>query len=221
MGKLAMGPRLCLYLAVMRERSDLPNGAKRRLSPMTAEEFLEWSKSQPVSKEKAARQKVWAETARLSELAQRDLVQDLNSVGANINAVSDLLERRDYPECLPILAKHLLLVDYAPIKEMVARAMATEEAEPYLDLLLEQYYADSRDRVRDGLAIALSFQYRALGLDRLCAFALDRSLGASRIFFLKGISRLGGPKALQVLQELSSDSEVKFEAIEVLKKVKA
>ncbi len=173
-----------------------------------------------------ARNPEWVETmtenrvireAGEAELAalERPIRDDLAAVGVNVGPWELVNTSTPYPEALPILVRHLERGGYPDrILEGLGRAMAVRAAAPWWPRLCELYLRASGPDERAGLASALAAAATESNYAQLVALVEDKSRGASRVFLLSAIERIGGDSARPVLEAAVKDDALRVEASE-------
>lgn len=190
-------------------------------------EYLAELKARGVWEKKELREAAAAEWDRLvrEELAQDEapMVQDLRSVGVNVNSVWDMVNRKEsFPSAMPVLRKHLEL-DYPPkVREGIARAMSEDAARPYWSDLVRLYKREAVSPVKDALAVALCGAVGPDQFDDLIALSLDPANGASRVILIWALERrVPAAQAEPILEVLAADPVTKLQAKASLKVVRA
>jgi hypothetical protein len=184
-----------------------------RRKALTAREFIDqrpFGPMDPAVRANLARQ---ADERRARELeyarAEEPVVADLRSVGYEVGSVWDLVNiKDDYPDALPVLARHLVKPYPPVIKDGLARALAVGRALFAWDLLRDQYLSEPDRSVKDGLATALSAMVDRAHLAELLGLLRDRRHGPSRILLLRGVQRLRDPRGAAAIEELADDPDL-------------
>lgn len=174
------------------------------------------------AKERQLRQ-IEAEVAR----AEAPVVRDLRAAGVDVESVWDLVNTADpYPVAIPVLLEHLER-DYPPIvTEGIARALAVREARPAWDAIARRFRQESRERAKDGLAVALAAIAVDNNIEELKGLILDPLQGPSRGLLL---GALGGRRLrnsqdflakLLTVPELAKEAKAMLDRLKRLKRSK-
>lgn len=149
--------------------------------------------------------------------AEKPLLQSLHVVGVRVESVWDLVNSRaSYLSALPVLIDHLAKPYPTPIREGIARALATPEASFGWRALVDLFRSEIEQRVKDGLAVALSATVKDDTVDELIALAQDDTHGPSRLLLLNGLKRSGTQQARRALLSFTSDPVLSQEARRIL-----
>jgi hypothetical protein len=194
-----------------------------RRKAITAREFIDqrpFGPPDPAVRAKLARQ---AAERRARELeyahAAEPLIADLRSVGYDVSSVWDLVNiKDDYPEALPVLARHLVKPYPPVIKDGIARALAVGRALFAWELLHDLYLSEPDRSVKDGLATALSAMVDRTHLPELLGLLRDRRHGPSRILLLRGAQRLRDPSGAATIEELADDPDLQKQIAIILRR---
>lgn len=190
-------------------------------------EYLAELKARGVWEKKELREAAAAEWDRLvrEELARDEatVVQDLRSVGVNVNSVWDMVNRKEsFPSAVPVLRKHLELSYPPKVREGIARAMSESAARPYWNDLVRLYKRESEGPVKDALAVALCGAAGPEQFDDLIALSLDPANGTSRVVLIWTLERrVPAAQAEPILEILEADPVTKLQAKTSLKVVRA
>src|SRR5581483_3974753 len=151
--------------------------------------------------------------------AEQPIVADLNRAGVSVSSVWDLVNTSDpYPAALPVLLSHLERGGYPDrVMESLGRALAVKVSVAWWDRLKALYLAARSPGEEDGTAVALAACATKDQLDDLIGFLSMEQRGASRIYFIRPIKRLGGERATQILQALEQDATFGREATAALR----
>jgi hypothetical protein len=184
-----------------------------RRKALTAREFIEQRPFGPPDPAVRANLARHAAERRARELefarAEEPLVADLRAVGYDVGSVWDLVNiNDDYPEALPVLARHLVRPYPPVIKDGIARALAVGRALFAWDLLHDQYLSEPDRSVKDGLATALAAMVDRAHLAELLGLLSDRRHGLSRVLLLRGVQRLRDPRGAAAIEELADDPDL-------------
>lgn len=161
------------------------------------------------------------------------LLVDLRKAGIDIDSVWDLVQtKNDYKDAVPVLMEHITRPYYTRIQEGIARALATEEAYPYWNTLMDMYRTTPaepeflpeeldlpRGNLKIGLALALSSLATVRDFDDVVSVLLNPDMGPSRIDFVFSVARSGHPETLDVLNGLVGDPYLGKEVVRYLKKL--
>jgi hypothetical protein len=133
-----------------------------------------------------------AAQAEQRRLAVQPVLDDLRSLGVEIGSLWDLYKQPEvHDEAMPVLLSHLQR-DYSErTLDDVGNALPSKPAAKWWDDLADLYITTASEAVRDRLAAALSACARQKHYQDLLGFVADRSLGASRVYFLRPINRIG------------------------------
>jgi hypothetical protein len=147
--------------------------------------------------------------------AEAPLLRDLAKIGIEVGSVYDLVnDIVTYDEAIPLLLDHLRRNYPDAIREGIARAlgMPATRALGWRILVDEYRRTESRNnRVKDGLAVALSGASDDSVLQELIELAKDKSHGDSRLLLLSGIKRSRRPAAEQAISNLAHDPQLSKE----------
>jgi hypothetical protein len=177
---------------------------------ITVGEFMrELERNPEFARRKAEREKELNEQEAQSRRDQAPLLKDLAGVGVRVESVWDLVNTSaSYTSALPVLLDHLGRSYPVGIREGIARALAVRATRPIgWRVLVEEFRRTdaSDERVKDGLAVALSGASDDSVLTELIDLAKDKRHGDSRILLLGGIKRSRCPEAKEAISELASD----------------
>lgn len=185
----------------------------RRDKEMTAEEFLRTLEADPEYVRRRAEQD--KELAKLTEFyrdAEAPLVRDLAKLGIEVGSVYDLVnDTVPYEKAIPLLLDHLRRKYPDAIREGIARALGISATRPLgWRVLVDEYYRteNENNRVKDGLAVALSGASDDSVIEDLIDLARDKHNGSSRVLLLLGIKRSKRPEAKQAIAELANDPQL-------------
>lgn len=154
--------------------------------------------------------------------AERPLVLDLQAAGIPADSAWDLHKHPEMGEAaFPILLAHLR-GDYPDrILEGIARAFTKEVTRRHWQELLDFYLAETRERVRDGLAATLSGAAARTHYADLVAILDNSGLGETRIYFLRPVNRIGNRMEVgsgrKVIEHYEHDPQLGTEAARILK----
>ncbi|NVB39791.1 hypothetical protein G6O69_18245 [Pseudenhygromyxa sp. WMMC2535] len=154
--------------------------------------------------------------------AQKPIIDDLHTVGVNVNRVWDLLNNETPPKVIPILIKHINKLYPPRILEAIARALATPSASTHWATLLEKFERTTEKEVKDGLAVALakiaSYDERFLG--EVIDLLKDEKHGTSRVLLLEALENSKYPRAREILLELRNFPSLQQEVERSLKRLR-
>jgi hypothetical protein len=188
-------------------------GAFKSRPSATVKEFLKQLEADPeYVRRKREKERELADREAQSRAAQTSLLDDLNAVGVKIRTVWDLVNTSaPYRGAIPVLLSHLPRPYPEGVREGIAKALAVKPTRALgWRILVEEYTKTSneQERVKDGLAVALSGASDSSVLTELIELARDRSHGSSRILLLLGIRRSRRPEATRAIEELANDPEL-------------
>jgi len=194
---------------------------KKPKGPMTAAELMKELEADPeyqaflAEQERQIRE---AEAAGREE--ERELSADLARVGVHAESAWDLVNSREpYTPAIPVLADHLQR-PYSPgTKEGIARALAIREAKSEWDLLTRLYREEQNERVKDGLAVAVSAASHQEVIEDVIALARDPQYGPSRLLLLRALERSKDPRAHETLRDLKDDPDLEKEIRVILRRL--
>lgn len=166
------------------------------------------------------------------KIEQAPLLAELQSLGLDIQSVSDLINTLEiYSTAIPTLLKHLVIPYSDVTKEAIARALARPEPEVQKawPLLVEEYRnapmgygikgpGDTKElrlASKDGLACALSVAVTDETLPELIAIAKDRNQGESRVLLLSALKSRCNKSLLakHAIDQLARDPQLEKEII--------
>jgi hypothetical protein len=155
-------------------------------------------------------------------LASQPVLDDLRSIGIDIDSVWDLYKVPDSrPRAIPVLLKHLRL-DYPDrVLQGIGQGLDDKSARPWWAdlraLLVETENPVARDRAACALATCANQQH----YDDLLALINDETLGESRIYFLRPANRIGNRispgQGRAVIESAALDPVLAKEATAILK----
>lgn len=159
---------------------------------------------------------------RVQELrrAEQPIVADLRQAGVDVESVWDLVNTAEpYPAALPVLLGHLERGGYPDrVMESLGRALAVGPAVALWDRLKLLYLASRNPGEEDGTAVALAACATEAQLDDLIDLLSVEERGASRIYFVRPILKLGGARGRRLVEGLRSDPVFSKEARALLKR---
>jgi HEAT repeat protein len=199
---------------------------KRRKGYMTLEEHDAQLKAEGKWDAFVERQRQQDEILQAAEAeyarAEAPVVQALRSAGAEISSVWDLVNsRQPYPTLVPILLAHLDVLYPAKVREGIARALVVREARAGWDKLVKSYLSSTDTEpngVKWALHMAIATAADASVVDTLIHLALNPKHGLNRLLFIQALARIEDPRALEALEELSSDPDLAREVTRIAKK---
>jgi len=198
-----------------------------RLSMMDRLQQLEnrWREllSRPRSKEEE--KLVLAEELRTETQKELiDLINELKKAGIVITSIWDLVNtKKKYPEAIDILLKYLPLAKNEKNKEGIVRALTVKEARGKASSLLIKEYENTpkeKENLRWVIGNAIATVMTSQDIDWLISTVTDKTNGGSRRQLVKALGTVKSQRAIDVLNGLLDDQEMKSTALEVLKKIK-
>jgi len=194
---------------------------RQRTKPITAAEAME-----ELAKDKDYQARLAEQERRLQAIEaagreeERELSADLARVGVHAESAWDLVNSREpYTPAIPVLAEHLQRPYSPATKEGIARALAIREAKSEWDLLARLYREEQNERVKDGLAVAVSAASHQEVIEDLIALARDPQYGPSRLLLLRALERSKDPRAHETLRELKDDPDLVKEIRVILRRL--
>lgn len=179
----------------------------------TAAEFIRSLEADPEYVRRRAEQD--EELAKLTAFyrdAEAPLVRDLAELGVEVGSVYDLVnDTVSYENAIPVLLDHLRREYPDAIREGIARALGIPAARLLgWRVLVDEYRRteNENNRVKDGLAVALSGASDDSVVQELIDLAKDKNNGDSRLLLLLGIKRSWRPEARQAIAELAHDPQL-------------
>lgn len=150
------------------------------------------------------------------------LLDDLAAVGVEVNSVWRLYTVPDaYPTVIPVLLSHVQRDYRDRVLEGIGIALAHKTARGWWSELKHLYLTAENPVVRDRLAAALSEVAVREHYDDLLGFIRDPRLGATRVYFLRDINRIGNRMAPGAgraeIESLADDPVLGREATAILK----
>ena len=143
---------------------------------------------------------------------QAPIMQDLHKVGIIETNLGDLMMRgKPYPMAIDTLLHHFLLPYSDQTRNILARCLAVPDAKFAWPVLRAEYLklpAISSPSAKDGIAVALSATATDMNFADVADLLRDRSQGPTRIYLLKYLWRSKNPLAIQLIEDLSSDSDL-------------
>jgi HEAT repeat protein len=154
----------------------------------------------------------FARNAEAYRLAARGVVADLRELGYNVEAVGDLRKlSRPYPEAVPILARWLGDVSFAPLREDIVRTLSVPWAGGASRALVEAFES-VQDATGAGIRWIIGNALEALASDAiaddLIRLATDRRYGRARERVVVGLGKLTDLRVVAVLLDLLGDDEL-------------
>ena len=156
---------------------------------------------------------------RALRAAEEPIVKDLRDAGYDVNSVWDLGNKPvPYPAAFPVLLEHLRRGGYPDrVMESLGQALAVRAMAPEWEVIKALYLGARSPGEETGLAVALAGSATRDHLDELVALLREESRGATRIYFLRPIKRLGGDRGRALLESLVDDPLFGREARALLK----
>lgn len=146
---------------------------KPKRKSMTAFEALnEFEKDKEFVARRAAREEEFKRLKEIYDLDEKELVEELNALGCNVESVWNLVNRQyDYPQAIPVLIKHLRVKHHPKISAGIVRSLAVvklKDNDELWRLLVDLYQKTLPSKLisvpcERGLqeAIALALKYNA------------------------------------------------------------
>ena len=162
------------------------------------------------------------ERSRALDEAARPVLDELAAVGLKVEDLWDLYKfPAQLATAVPVLLRHLTL-DYPDgVLEGIGQGLAHKASRPWWDDLKAQYVTTQREVVRDRLAAALAECAKREHYDDLLGLLRNRTLGGSRIYFLRPINRIGNRispgQGRAIIEMLAEDETLGHEATRILK----
>jgi len=181
--------------------------------------------SRPRSKEEEEEMSVLAEQLTIeTEKEIIGLINELKKAGIVITSIWDLVNtKKEYPEAIDILLKYLPLAKHEKNKEGIVRALTVKEAKGKASSLLIKEYENTpkkKDNLRWVIGNAIATVMTSQDIDWLISTVTDKTNGGSRRQLVKALRTVKSQQAIDVLNGLLDDQEMKSTALEVLKKIK-
>jgi HEAT repeat protein len=185
--------------------------------PKTAAELLKELQSDPEYRARKQRQeKEHQLTLERARREEQPLVDELKSVGIEVQSAWDLVNRREpYPTAIPVLLKHLHRDYTAKTREGIARALAVYDSAPHWDELLQLFRSevvDTPNGVKWALACCLAAIAGREQLEDLKEIVLDPSHGQNRAIIVRALGDLPGDDVVETVERLVDDADVSAEA---------
>jgi len=189
---------------------------RRYKEAMTAEEFLRTLEADPeYMRRRAAQDEKLAKLDAFLRDAEAPLVDELAKIGVHVSSVWDLVNGTNfYDLAIPLLLDHLRRQYPDAIREGIARALGVPATRPLgWRELVDEYRRTGKqnNRVKDGLAVALTGASDNSVIQDLIDLAKDKHNGSSRLLLLLGIRKSTRPEATQALIDLANDPELALE----------
>jgi hypothetical protein len=210
----------------------------KKTPPMTAQELMSKLQSDPEYIVRQAQREIEeAETSARFKKEEKPILDDLRVVGLDTESVWSLVNfSGTYPEAIPVLLKHLVLPYSDSVREGIARSLAVREpaVRKAWPLLVEEYCnapmgigvkypgetAEYKLGYKDGLACALSVAVTDETLPKLIELLKDKRHGGSRVLLLSAIRKSKNPLAIQAIEDLADEPDLKIEIASWKKKQK-
>jgi hypothetical protein len=152
----------------------------------------------------------------------------LNRLGMDVMSVFDLMKwKESYPAAIPVLLKHLPLVQDQGIKEGIIRALTVKEARGKADaaLITEFCSVPPSQTANIGLKWAIGNALSLVATDAvfndLVELVQDKRHGKSREMLAVALGNMKNPATVDVLIKLLNDDEVAGHALIALGKLKS
>lgn len=199
---------------------------QQRRGPISATE-LKAELNRRMAEDPDYRREVEAEEARRAEesrimlVAQQPIVADLAALGIETDSVWNLYRiPESRPKAIPVLLDHLTRPYPDKVLTGIGVALEDKSARAWWPELKALYLNTSNAKVRDRLAAVLSGVATKVHYDDVLSFLVDESLGATRIYFLRPVNRIGNRmasgKGRRVIEELAADPLFEKEAKAIL-----
>lgn len=149
--------------------------------------------------------------------ASEPILNDLADAGVRLASVaSRIRSEEDFTIAAPIMLKHLHLDYPGPIREALARSLATPQAiqfrEDFIDLFVRLKGASLNFRYALGLAVANTTQ--AKNIEDTLALLNDPSLGEARVALLTAVKRFRKrPDVVEALALAVKDPQLSREVL--------
>ena len=160
-----------------------------------------------------------ADSLRVQHQHEESLRQDLLELGFKRNNIRNLhIDYPDYSKAIGVIFSHLKKPHSDRIHEILGRLLEHPAAFPLWKDLVSMYQLADKDAspgLMTGLAVALSGQLRKSNsaelLKAIIELLRDSSRGLTRVFFLGFFRRKRDVESMTLLNELSTDSDLKVE----------
>ncbi|MGP0059299.1 MAG: HEAT repeat domain-containing protein [Beijerinckiaceae bacterium] len=158
------------------------------------------------------------------ELNSRPVLDDLRSIGIQVNSLDQLRESgKKYKTVIPLLTSWLTKTDNDKVREAIVRALtvpwAADLAEkPLIDLYLSLDNSGN-DSLRWAIGNALSVVATDRYFDQLLEIVRNRRHGTTRQMIVLGLANKGGERIESALIDLLADPDVAGHAIMTLGKI--
>lgn len=196
---------------------------KHESGPMGATEFKAQLEQDEDYQRRRAEFKAQQEVrVRALRAAERPIVDDLIAAGVDVKSVWDLVNTSEpYPSALPVLMEHLERGGYPErVMESLGSALAVKPSVVFWERLKARWLNARDPGEEEGTAIALAGAAAKAQLDDLIGFLSVEERGASRIYFIRPILKIGGDRGRDVVEELRADPVFGKEATALLKRRK-
>jgi hypothetical protein len=145
------------------------------------------------------------------------LVNDLRGkANLDVYSVGDLVNTSDsYPEAIPVLMRHLLLMKDRNFLDGILRALTVKEARGIaFDSIYQMYIQDEDTNLygaKAGMANALQFLAEKKDIPRIIDLALNQKNGSTRGYFIYKIASSANKNSVlyikDVLEKLTKDTD--------------
>lgn len=188
---------------------------KKSTSPISATELMaQLEKDEEFQRKRKIREE--ALSARAAELtaAEQPIVRDLRASGVAVDSVWDLVATATpYPDALPVLLQHLEVGGYPDrVMESLGRALAVKPSIIFWSRLEKLYLSSRGAGEREGAAIALAAAAGPEQVDDLMRFLRNPVLGATRIYFVSPLLRIGEEAGREFIESVADDPVLGKEA---------
>lgn len=194
---------------------------KKRTSMTAAEAFAMLQNDPKYQARHQAKEQMLAEKEARARAEQKQLSEDLTTVGIHVTSAWDLLPVESYPEAVPILIEHLQKPYSDGVLGGIARALTVREAVPYWDILVKEYLKTENmprplGEAKDGLAVAIGgiTNYNDEAMMKVVIDLLkDKRHGESRVLMLRLLRKSNLPIVKVTLQVLMKDTDLSKEIL--------
>ena len=174
---------------------------------------------------RAAVERAESERAALAEerrVAAQPVVDDLRAAGVELDSLWDLhASPQSYGIAIPVLLDHLARAYPERVLSDIGFALPNKPSREWWPHFRSLYLSTQSPAVRDRLAASMSTSAVREHYAELLDLVGNSDLGASRIYFLRPINRIGNRispgQGRAVLAGLVADPELGIEATAVLK----
>lgn len=196
---------------------------QRKRSAMTATDLTAELQDDPeYQRNMRVREAERQATAEVLNKAEQPILADLRAVGFTVNSVWDLGNTSEpYVAALPVLMDHLERGGYPErVMESLGQSLAVKPAVAFWDRLKARWLQARDSGEETGAAVALAACATDAQFDDLASFLTVTERGQSRIYFIRPILRVGGPRGRDLVEGLRDDPVFGKEATALLKRRK-